>query len=75
MIAHPNRNKPLIRATNTTPAVTLNWLRETANSTVGLTHARDVVDQCSTQVGRNACAAAYAELDRLEAALYAADQE
>ena len=75
MINHPNRNKTMIRATSTTPTVTLNWLRETATSIAGLTHARDVVDQCSTQVGTDACATAYAELERLTAALYAADRE
>ena len=60
----------LIAATNQSPAITLDDIRAAANSVVSLSHMRDVVDDCATQVGRARCAAAYAEIDRLEAELF-----
>lgn len=61
----------LIQATSTTPEITTEWLHETAVDDAGLTHARDVIAQCASQVGDDACADACRELDRIEARLYA----
>lgn len=58
----------LIPATNASPAITLEVLQAITDF-AGLSHMRDVIDDCSTQVGKEACSTAYAELDRIEKAL------
>jgi len=60
----------LIHATNASPEVTLEWLRAMATTADNLRHARDVVEDCATQVGRDRCQAAIAELNRLENHFY-----
>ena len=63
--------KTMIPATNASPAVTLEDLQAITDF-AGLTHMRDVVADCATQVGRDACKEATAELDRIEKRLDAA---
>jgi hypothetical protein len=60
----------LIPATNASPEVTLEWLHEMGTTADNLRHAREVVEDCATQVGSKACHIALAELDFLETKFY-----
>lgn len=74
MTSHPNRSKNvLIPATNHSPAVTLDDIRAAAHSIEALSQMRDIVDNCASQLGRDRCSAAYAEIDRLEAGPFCGD--
>lgn len=60
------REMDMIIGTSTTPTLTLETLRGMVTDFESLSHARFVVDQCASQIGRAACLEAYAELDRIE---------
>lgn len=59
----------LIRATNASPEITVADLRDNINTLSDVAHWREVIDDCATQVGRDACQRAYAMLNQIESDL------
>lgn len=56
----------LIPATSHSPQITLEDIRAAGGSSADMIHMRDMINNCASQVGREKCASALAELDRLE---------
>jgi hypothetical protein len=58
--------KILIPATNSSPQITLADIRAAGQSSEDMVQMRHVINNCASQIGQSECAAAFAELDRIE---------